>query len=87
MPARVAPTGKYGWNFRLADRPLPRRQALQRTHLLGSGFGAGPDRAASIRRCFLLPAWPDGEENSSTRTLPSNTLIGAVAESAPQAAG
>src|SRR5713226_8380816 len=28
------------------DRPLPRRQALQRTYLLGSGFGAGADRAA-----------------------------------------
>src|SRR5260370_11429102 len=28
------------------DRPVPRRQALQRTHLLGSGFGAGADRAA-----------------------------------------
>ena len=28
------------------DRPLPRRQALQRAHLLGSGLGAGADRAA-----------------------------------------
>src|SRR5260370_29041669 len=28
------------------DRPLPRRQALQRPHLLGSGFGAGADRTA-----------------------------------------
>ena len=31
------------------DRPLPRRQALQRAHLLGPGVGAGADRAARSR--------------------------------------
>jgi hypothetical protein len=30
--------------------PLPRRQAVQRTHLLGSGVGAGADRGARRRR-------------------------------------
>ena len=45
----VAPTGKYVEVPAGRDRPVPRRQTLQRTHLLGSGFGAGADRASRSR--------------------------------------
>ena len=67
------------------DREIPWRQAVPRTHLLGSGVGAGADRLAR----------PDGVAGRRGRdgpeagdeTLPSNTLMTAWASSAGKPVG
>ena len=45
----VAPTGQVCRDPARRDRQFPRRQALSRAHLLGSGERAGADRAARSR--------------------------------------
>jgi hypothetical protein len=46
----IPPTGAAGGDCRCRGGPIPRWKAGQRTHLLGSGFGAGADRQARSGR-------------------------------------
>ena len=64
--------GQDGERAAGGDRGLPRRQALSRAHLLGSGLGAGADRPAAGAR----PAGRGRRDRAQgCETLPSNRLI------------
>ena len=76
----VPPTGHVCRGADRRNRQFPRRQALSRAHLLGSGERAGTDRPARPRG--LPVAGVETARKLVDETRPSNTLMKRWAESA-----